>query len=533
MLQVMEQCTVAHFSGRPELVFDFSGITFPKDAPPAASAAVEAKPEGEAAASPSGDLTVEGATNVVIEAINALGATSIKDMGKVMADVKPKLTGRFDASKVGELVKKVLTAGPPFVPVAVPAAAAATPPASSATPAAAASTSSTGEVTVEEATAILVEVITAVGASSIKDMGKVMGEVRPKLAGRYDMGKLSELVKKTLTAGPPWGGGGAAAAAGTPASPTTAIASASTAAASNSSVAPTSNDGTSASTAAAPLTSDELTAAVREAVTRLGASGMKDMGRVMTDLRSGAMAGRVDPAKLSEAVKKVLSEPSGATAPVSAAPTATTVSSTTPPDVTIVPTSPQSSASAPPAAPLSEEDVSAAVSEAITRLGAISMRDMGRVMSDVKPGLADRGWSDMARLSEMVKKALSSSDTGGGGGGGAGAAGGGEAAAGTSNAVPPVAAAAPSESATTGGGPAISGAAESAAVEPAVAHAAPVASEPASAASSSPSSSESPVVPVATPDLPAASIPESMTSTGAGTEAPAAPAATSESPVVA
>jgi uncharacterized protein len=36
------------------------------------------------------------------------------------------------------------------------------------------------------------------GAAGPKDMGKVMGLVKPKVAGRTDMGKLSELVKARL-----------------------------------------------------------------------------------------------------------------------------------------------------------------------------------------------------------------------------------------------------------------------------------------------------------------------------------------------
>jgi uncharacterized protein YqeY len=36
------------------------------------------------------------------------------------------------------------------------------------------------------------------GASSIKDMGRVMGLLKPKVQGRTDMGKLSGLVKQQL-----------------------------------------------------------------------------------------------------------------------------------------------------------------------------------------------------------------------------------------------------------------------------------------------------------------------------------------------
>lgn len=49
-----------------------------------------------------------------------------------------------------------------------------------------------------ELAAILDGVIADVGASSAKDMGKVMNTLRPKVAGRADMGKLSGVVKARL-----------------------------------------------------------------------------------------------------------------------------------------------------------------------------------------------------------------------------------------------------------------------------------------------------------------------------------------------
>ena len=51
-----------------------------------------------------------------------------------------------------------------------------------------------------EVTIILDGVITETGAKSAKDMGKVMNELRPKVAGRADMGKLSAVVKARLSA---------------------------------------------------------------------------------------------------------------------------------------------------------------------------------------------------------------------------------------------------------------------------------------------------------------------------------------------
>ena len=45
---------------------------------------------------------------------------------------------------------------------------------------------------------ILNGVINETGATSAKDMGKVMNALRPKVAGRADMGKLSAMVKARL-----------------------------------------------------------------------------------------------------------------------------------------------------------------------------------------------------------------------------------------------------------------------------------------------------------------------------------------------
>ena len=40
--------------------------------------------------------------------------------------------------------------------------------------------------------------MTATGASSIKDMGKVMGQLKPRLQGRADMGAVSAMIKSKL-----------------------------------------------------------------------------------------------------------------------------------------------------------------------------------------------------------------------------------------------------------------------------------------------------------------------------------------------
>ncbi len=52
-----------------------------------------------------------------------------------------------------------------------------------------------------EIDAILDDAIASTGASSIKDMGKVMGIIRPKVVGRADMGEISNSIKARLNAG--------------------------------------------------------------------------------------------------------------------------------------------------------------------------------------------------------------------------------------------------------------------------------------------------------------------------------------------
>jgi uncharacterized protein YqeY len=50
----------------------------------------------------------------------------------------------------------------------------------------------------DEVAAIVSEAIAASGAKAPSDMGKVMGLVKPKVAGRADMGKVSALIKSRL-----------------------------------------------------------------------------------------------------------------------------------------------------------------------------------------------------------------------------------------------------------------------------------------------------------------------------------------------
>ena len=52
----------------------------------------------------------------------------------------------------------------------------------------------------DEVEATIKEAISATGASAIGDMGKVMGMLTPKLKGRADMGKVSQIVRAQLGA---------------------------------------------------------------------------------------------------------------------------------------------------------------------------------------------------------------------------------------------------------------------------------------------------------------------------------------------
>lgn len=50
----------------------------------------------------------------------------------------------------------------------------------------------------EELDALIVQAMAESGASSMQDMGKVMGLLKPKVQGRADMGKLSGKIKAKL-----------------------------------------------------------------------------------------------------------------------------------------------------------------------------------------------------------------------------------------------------------------------------------------------------------------------------------------------
>lgn len=52
----------------------------------------------------------------------------------------------------------------------------------------------------DDLTAMVDEVIQATGASGMRDMGKVMGQIKSRAAGRADMGAVSAAVKDRLNA---------------------------------------------------------------------------------------------------------------------------------------------------------------------------------------------------------------------------------------------------------------------------------------------------------------------------------------------
>jgi uncharacterized protein YqeY len=54
------------------------------------------------------------------------------------------------------------------------------------------------QLSAAEVKAAVVAAIAESGASSAKDMGKVMGLLKPRLAGRADMGQVSALIKTRL-----------------------------------------------------------------------------------------------------------------------------------------------------------------------------------------------------------------------------------------------------------------------------------------------------------------------------------------------
>ena len=55
------------------------------------------------------------------------------------------------------------------------------------------------EMDESELDTLISSIVSAVGASSMQDMGKVMNELRPKVQGRADMGVVSQKVKAALS----------------------------------------------------------------------------------------------------------------------------------------------------------------------------------------------------------------------------------------------------------------------------------------------------------------------------------------------
>lgn len=51
----------------------------------------------------------------------------------------------------------------------------------------------------DELNALVDQAIAATAAASMRDMGKVMGQIKPKAQGRADMGAVSDMVKARLT----------------------------------------------------------------------------------------------------------------------------------------------------------------------------------------------------------------------------------------------------------------------------------------------------------------------------------------------
>lgn len=54
------------------------------------------------------------------------------------------------------------------------------------------------QLSIDETKDIIKNIMAEIGASSIKDMGKVMAELKARYAGQVDMGKASSLIKDLL-----------------------------------------------------------------------------------------------------------------------------------------------------------------------------------------------------------------------------------------------------------------------------------------------------------------------------------------------
>jgi hypothetical protein len=54
-------------------------------------------------------LSVEEVKKLVEESVKKVGAAEMKDMGKVMADLNPKIKGKADSGEVSKMVKELLS----------------------------------------------------------------------------------------------------------------------------------------------------------------------------------------------------------------------------------------------------------------------------------------------------------------------------------------------------------------------------------------------------------------------------------------
>lgn len=54
-------------------------------------------------------LELEEVEEIITNAVTSLNATTMRDMGKVMQEVSPKLKGRFDMKKVSEIIKSKIS----------------------------------------------------------------------------------------------------------------------------------------------------------------------------------------------------------------------------------------------------------------------------------------------------------------------------------------------------------------------------------------------------------------------------------------
>ena len=54
-------------------------------------------------------LSVEELKKIIEESVNKVGAKEIKDMGKVMADLIPRVKGKADSGEVSKIIKELLS----------------------------------------------------------------------------------------------------------------------------------------------------------------------------------------------------------------------------------------------------------------------------------------------------------------------------------------------------------------------------------------------------------------------------------------